>query len=155
MSASVGDNEAEVNLTPLLDVVLQLIMFFMITVNFVRVDQLNADIVLPPVQNAVPLDRSADNWVFLNMDKDGRVLVSSGEELDVRKQGKLRRYVEQAREQLIRSAREAGKTADIRVVIVLRAHKDCRYRDVWEVLDICNKAGYNRWQLRVMYQPKS
>ena len=38
MSASV-DETLDVNLTPLLDLVLQLIMFFMITVNFVRVDQ--------------------------------------------------------------------------------------------------------------------
>ncbi len=32
-------NEAEPNLIPLLDLVFQLIMFFMITVNFVRVEQ--------------------------------------------------------------------------------------------------------------------
>ena len=36
MSASAEGNETDPNLTPLLDVVLQLIMFFMITVNFVR-----------------------------------------------------------------------------------------------------------------------
>ena len=35
MSAAVGDDQVDVNLTPLLDLVLQLIMFFIITVNFV------------------------------------------------------------------------------------------------------------------------
>ncbi len=40
MSANLETSDAaDPNLVPLLDVVLQLIMFFMITVNFVRVDQ--------------------------------------------------------------------------------------------------------------------
>ena len=47
--------DAEVNLTPLLDVVLQLIMFFLITVNFERQDRFTG-VTLPPVQIAVPID---------------------------------------------------------------------------------------------------
>ena len=39
MSGSAGHEELDINLTPLLDLVLQLIMFFMITINFVRADQ--------------------------------------------------------------------------------------------------------------------
>ena len=55
MSANVASDEIDVNLTPLLDLVLQLIMFFIITVNFVRVDQFDESVSLPVAQSAVPL----------------------------------------------------------------------------------------------------
>ncbi len=148
-----GDSNAEPNLIPLLDLVFQLIMFFMITVNFVRVDQLNEEVALPVAQAAVPMDQAADNWVFLNMSKAGKLLVSTGDDLST--PGKVRLYVEREKLALVREARERGETKDIKVVIVLRAHKDARYKDVWEALDSCTKAGYQRWQLRVLYQPPS
>ena len=68
MSASVGDEGLDVNLTPLLDLVLQLIMFFMITINFVRVDQFDDQISLPLATQAVPMDKTAEEWIFLNLD---------------------------------------------------------------------------------------
>src|SRR5437660_1202894 len=67
MSASVDSEGIDVNLTPLLDLVLQLIMFFLITVNFVRVDQFDDAISLPVASQAVPLDNTAEDWVFLNL----------------------------------------------------------------------------------------
>jgi biopolymer transport protein ExbD len=143
---------AEPNLVPLLDLVFQLIMFFMITVNFVRLDQINEEVVLPPAQQAVPMDKAADNWVFLNMNKDGKLLVSTGESLDT--PSKLKAYVERQRRTLESEARERGHVGEFKVVIVLRAHQDARYKEVWEALDACNKAGYHRWQLRVRYVQK-
>ena len=47
---------AEPNLTPLLDVVLQLLMFFMMCVNFVN-EQVNEDIKLPRSQAVKPMDK--------------------------------------------------------------------------------------------------
>ena len=58
MSASVGGDEIDVNLTPLLDLVLQLIMFFIITVNFVRLDQFDESVRLPVALSAVRLEES-------------------------------------------------------------------------------------------------
>src|ERR1700693_2171357 len=74
MSASVGGEGPDPNLTPLLDLVLQLIMFFMITVNFVRVDQFDDSISLPLASNAIPLDNTAEDWIFLNLDSGGRLV---------------------------------------------------------------------------------
>src|SRR5438309_4410504 len=74
MSASVGSEELDINLTPLLDLVLQLIMFFMITVNFVRVDQFDNAITLPMASQAVPLDNTAEDWIFLNLDGGGKLV---------------------------------------------------------------------------------
>src|SRR5262245_20593805 len=116
MHGAIGETEkVEPNLTPLLDVVLQLIMFFMITVNFVRLDQINESIKLPSAQVAVPMDQAADNWVFLNMNRDGKLIVSSGENLDT--PGRLGAYVQREKRALERAAREQGRRDELKIVI--------------------------------------
>ena len=57
-----GEISAEPNLTPLLDLVLQLIFFFMLCANFVQED-LNEDIQLPTASQAVALDPAARQHV--------------------------------------------------------------------------------------------
>src|SRR5438874_5902356 len=66
---------AEPNLIPLLDLVFQLIMFFMICVNFVS-EQVNEDVLLPVAQSARPMDKGEVDVLFLNMDRYGKVLAS-------------------------------------------------------------------------------
>jgi biopolymer transport protein ExbD len=129
-------------------VVLQLIMFFMITVNFVRVDQLNEDIKLPPAQAAVPMDQSAEDWVFLNLDKDGKLAGTNVKGLDT--PAKLKAHLQRERDNMERANREKGKSGELKIVVVLRADENARYKDVYEVLQSCTNAGYRRWQLRVM-----
>ena len=151
MSHGPGSGSAcEPNLTPLLDVVLQLIMFFLVTVNFVRLDQLNEDIKLPVAQVATSLDKTAEDWVFLNLDKEGKLAGVGTKGLDT--PSKLQAYLQRERDALERANRESGKAGEPKIVVVLRAHKDARYKDVYEVLQSCTKAGYRRWQLRVMKQ---
>src|SRR5262245_64366092 len=82
MHGSGGQSEADPNLTPLLDVVLQLIMFFMITVNFVR--ELTLEVRLPEAESLVPKNkddderelsaRKIDKWIYINVDKNGKIM---------------------------------------------------------------------------------
>jgi biopolymer transport protein ExbD len=165
-----GDNE--LNLTPLLDVVLQLIMFFLITVNFERQNYYKG-LTLPAVQVAVPVDPKSrdrpendpDNWVFLNLTKDGQLIIpnvetmqyddNKGLALDTTLQSKLERFLNRTREKMERFAKYNNKPLDqVRPVIVLRADQDVRYEHVYNILDLCNNAGYRNWQLRVLHKPK-
>ena len=57
---------AEPNLTPLLDVVLQLLMFFMMCVNFVS-EQVTEDIRLPQSQAVKPMDKADTDVLFINL----------------------------------------------------------------------------------------
>src|ERR1700758_525822 len=59
-------SSAEPNLTPLLDMVLQLLMFFMMCVNFVT-EQVNEGVTLPKAQSAKPMDKSETDVLFLNL----------------------------------------------------------------------------------------
>jgi biopolymer transport protein ExbD len=140
-----SEKEGAPNLVPLLDVVFQLIMFFMITVNFVRVDQLNESIELPVAQAATPMDQAADDWVFLNLDKDGK-LIGSVSELNTENQ--LKAFLQTERLRLLQEAKDNGRS-DVNIIILVRADKAVRYRRIFEVLDSCSRVGYQKWQLRV------
>jgi biopolymer transport protein ExbD len=149
MSASVDSEGLDVNLTPLLDLVLQLIMFFMITVNFVRVDQFDNAITLPMASQAVPLDNTAEDWIFLNLDGGGK-LVGTLSTFVLDTPQKLKVHLMREKESLERIARDRGKVGEVKIVVILRADRECKYADVWTVLNSCQMAGFKHWQLRVM-----
>lgn len=152
MSASAGAEGSDPNLTPLLDLVLQLIMFFMITVNFVRVDQFADEIKLPVAQNATPLDNTAEEFLFLNLNPKGDLVGTlSNYALDT--PGKMKVFLTRELVEMKRASRDKGNKGVPKIVIVLRADMNCRYRDVWSVLDSCKQAGFVHWQLRVMTKP--
>jgi biopolymer transport protein ExbD len=137
----------EINLTPLLDLVLQLIMFFMLTVNFLRVDQISERVDLPVVQSAMPLHSGGEDLVYINITADGQWL-AGGNLLPNGDQ--LRNYVQKRKEYFDRLVRLSGSDGRGGLVIVVRAHKDASWGTVWDTLDLCNRAGYHRWQLRVL-----
>jgi len=140
----------DINMTPLLDLVLQLIMFFMLTVNFVRVDQANERVDLPVVQSAMPLVSTGDSLVYINIDKDGQRLVGGAR---LANDLQLRNYVKDRKDEIERVARVRGVTTPVNIIIVVRAHKDVSWGEVYDTLDECGRAGYRTWQLRVIRQP--
>src|SRR6516225_9005220 len=73
------DDKCDPNLTPLLDVVLQILMFFMMCVNFVT-EQVNDEIKLPYAQSARPMDKGDQDVLFLNLNERGELLVPGKEE---------------------------------------------------------------------------
>src|SRR5262245_65731495 len=71
---------AEPNLTPLLDLVLQLVMFFMLVATFVMED-LSDKTKLRVASQAKPLTSRDTNITYLNVDRTGRVIVPTKEPL--------------------------------------------------------------------------
>src|SRR6185437_8770669 len=78
MSASMGSEmKAEPNLTPLLDVVFQLITFFMLMINFSS-DNYDRRITLPVAGSARPIEddrQVSEDRLVLNVDKEGHLLI--------------------------------------------------------------------------------
>jgi biopolymer transport protein ExbD len=148
-------DKCEPNLVPMLDLVLQLIMFFMLVTNFIQ-DDLVTTIKLPTAIQAKPLDKSEDHVIFLNVDKQGHVLLAKdpkpGDILTnaIQVQNELRRRKEfddarKAREE------KAGRPGRISLVVI-RADKECHYKQVNDVMEACRRSGYTDVQLRAVVQ---
>lgn len=157
--------KCEPNLIPMLDLVLQLIMFFMLVTNFIA-DDLNESIKLPHALQAMPLEKSEDYVITLNMDRKGRVLLMQGTEAEIdallaknpgdprvlTNQDQVASYMRNKmivdRERIARAEAAGAKLKPRVSLVVLRGHKEATYEKVNAVLEACRRAGYGDVQLR-------
>jgi biopolymer transport protein ExbD len=159
MSAAAPGAEAakcEPNMTPLLDMVLQLIMFFMLCAHFVT-EQVNESIKLPQAIEAKALDQTVVNYTILNIEPSGvtTTLTSRGEErwetpTAVQNNMAIQFELDKARTKKADWERGRGRT-----LVILRASQDCYFKQVHDVWRACQRAGYADVQLRVLkVEPK-
>jgi biopolymer transport protein ExbD len=148
-----GSKDAEPNLVPLLDLVLQLVMFFMVVTNFVM-EQVNEQIKLPMATASKPLDKSSERTVYLNVDKEGQVQLSPldriGNESVLTNAKQVETYMKRRYEQDQQSMKpeERGKGPKLRVVI--RADELTDTEKVDAVMKACRLAGFSSAELRVL-----
>lgn len=143
------ESSAEPNLTPLLDVVLQLIMFFMLCANFVM-EQVNESIKLPDAIAAKALDRDVRNYIILNVNDAGHVLIGNKNPEVLDNQFKVRSYLqEQMRFDKARSSAADWEANKGRSVVIIRADQRCRFQMVYDVMETSRQVGYSNVQLRV------
>jgi biopolymer transport protein ExbD len=152
-----SSEKCEPNFTPLLDLVLQLVMFFMLCANFVM-DQTNIDIKLPDAIAAKPLDAREDYTIYLNVNEKGQVILASSDQYVDPASGNTITTLENAAQVevfLKRRAREdkmaagaANADKPLRSIIILRVHKECAFKDTYAIMKACRKAEYLRVQLR-------
>jgi biopolymer transport protein ExbD len=159
---------AEPNLTPLLDVVLQLLMFFMMCVNFVN-EQNNETIDLPESLSALPMDKSETDVLFVNVkpfradDFKDRGLSEEGlqrlrdkfqpGETCVLTVGRDPMKPIEAKYWLKQEYEDAQKKAadgKVQTAVVIRADRDTDYAQVFQLLQMCKVQGYTRLKLRAM-----
>lgn len=137
---------AEPNLTPLLDMVLQLVMFFMLVTNFVA-DEMSDKIKLPVASQAKPLTAKDTNFMYLNVDKAGHILFTGKEpvieESDI--MFNMRNFVK------VHRLNKEGKTPEKvleEVTVIIRADKDAKFRDLHKTMVAIKKVGFKHLQLR-------
>jgi len=142
-----SDIKAEPNLTPLLDMVLQLLMFFMICVNFVT-EQVNEDIQLPKAQAARPMEKTEIDVLFLNLTAEGKLKVLSQDQAIGLPEIKVylrRQYAD---------AERVAKDGKVRTAVVIRADQNANYADVFKVMQACKEVKYNRLRFRAIMKEK-
>lgn len=147
--------KAEPNLTPLLDVVFQLITFFMLVINFSQ-DNFDSRIRLPVAGSARPQDdaaRLADERLVLNVDGKGH-LIWNGQELTedaaIRKI-KLEAQIARANIKALKGKVEANAELPARVVI--RADRDTPFSALFGLISTCQTNGYQKFDLKAMSGP--
>lgn len=141
-----GGNTAEPNLTPLLDLVFQLITFFMLVVNF-KGASTDLSVKLPVLASAAPVDWNGAQFepLVLNVDKRGQVSVY-GQPVEIEK------YV--AREaQLIKDRLRGDEKiakGELPVPVVVRGDRGVPFHLLNRVIKVCQQHGYRQFSLSAM-----
>src|SRR5690242_17850490 len=159
-------SSAEPNLTPLLDVVLQLLMFFMMCVNFVN-EQVKEDVKLPESASARPMDKAQTDVLFLNLKpfhyrewkdrvRDEELLAKlqdkfrEGDPLvfvsgkDPMKPIELDFWLKQKHEDLLKDSPE------VKTAVIIRADKNTDNAQVFRLLQMCKVRGFTNLKLRAV-----
>jgi biopolymer transport protein ExbD len=115
---------SSLDLTPLIDVVFQLIIFFLVATEFDSEDR-ELDVTLPKASEARPLTAEPTE-IFVGIDKDGNYFIKG-------KQVSLA--------ELETQLREAKTNNPLSQSVVLRADKNVALDHAVAVMDLCNKVG--------------
>jgi biopolymer transport protein ExbD len=142
---------AEPNLTPLLDVVFQLITFFMLVINF---DTGNYDqrVRLPVAGSAQPIEdgeRIAADQLVLNINQEGHLLFNGEEQLP----HKATETIKREADLVVLNARAAGMKVDrksLPTTIILRADRDTPFASLYQLITACQANGFNKFALKAM-----
>ena len=156
MSATMGNElKAEPNLTPLLDVVFQLITFFMLVINFSQ-ENFDSRVKLPVAGSARPQDdaaKLAEERLVLNVDSNGNLLFG-GEVLSAdRAARKIKLEAQIARENLKALKGKLGPDQELPVRVVIRADRDTPFSALFTLIGTCQTNGYQKFDLKAMTGP--
>lgn len=146
MSHSSSSDKVEPNLVPLLDLVLQLVMFFMLVANF-TMEQVNQDIVLPDASQAKLPDKTETDVLYLNLDAKGHLMVPGHEEPKTTIP-EIRTYLQGEFREREAIAKTRGEKGSGSTVIIIRGHRDSDFAPVFNILREAKQAGFKKWQLR-------
>jgi biopolymer transport protein ExbD len=142
-------DKCEPNLTPLLDLVLQLVMFFMLVTNF-AMEQTKAEIQLPQAIEAKVLDKGEGDPIFLNINEQGIVLLTAnqmeGDTATLDNETQVQNYMKRRADE---DRRKSGKT-EVQSTIILRVDKRTAFEKTYKIMRACRLAGYQKVQLRVL-----
>jgi len=130
----------EGDLTPMIDMVFQLIAFFMVLINFTEVDRAE-EIQLPQSRLAVPPEVQPDYQIILNLNEDGTVKLG-GQDFD---------KIELLRPALNRevSAAQIENVPPKDIAVIIRAHQDTPTGQVQKLINQCQQSGLENFSLRV------
>jgi biopolymer transport protein ExbD len=147
MSASIHSADtAEPNLTPILDMVFQLITFFMLVINF-QAAALDMSLKLPVVGSARPVEAQTEDLMVLNVNNRGQLRVGGK---TVETEPFLNREATFAKRKLKDSGKPFKEGDELPTLVVVRADQKTSFDLLNKVLTECQKHGYRRFALRAM-----
>jgi len=138
---------AEPNLTPILDLVFQLITFFMLVISF-KSAQLDMNLKLPVVASARPVDTDGpQDLLVFNLNADGQLTVyGAPKNIDSYIAGEAHASYLVARQK--NSDLEPGD--ELPTTIVIRADRATPFRLLNRVIKACQDNGFRKFSLKAM-----
>jgi biopolymer transport protein ExbD len=140
------DVNAEPNLTPILDMVFQLITFFMLVINFKNAS-MDLSLNLPVIGSAQPVETRGQEFVVLNIDAQGNLTVY-GERKDIDS------YI--ASEAAVSSLAARNSNPDFKPgdelppTVVVRADRATPFRLLNRIIKTCQEHGFRKFSLKAM-----
>ncbi|MDA1050627.1 MAG: biopolymer transporter ExbD [Planctomycetota bacterium] len=125
-----GTAISTLSLTPLIDVVFLLLIFFLVATRFAQEDR-EIDVPLPDASEAMPLT-IAPKELFINIDQDGRFLVN-GQILEA----------DELEEVLVR----AVTNNPVNQSVVIRSHKRAAVEYAVTAINLCKRAGIHDYMM--------
>jgi biopolymer transport protein ExbD len=152
MSASTSADKAEPNLTPLLDVVFQLITFFMLVINFSN-DNYDQRVKLPVAGTAQPVEEGekvSEDRLVLNIDKQGHLLMN-GEVMPTHKAiAEIKHQADLVKLNLKAAGQKPDASGGLPTTIVLRADRDTPFSLFFTLITACQANGFHKFALKAM-----
>ncbi len=137
MAGGAQDSDDEItgiNVTPLVDIVLVLLIIFMVTANMIVRETVEVD--LPRAANTQ--DKTVQGPVMLTMDKDAKVFFDG---------------IEVAQDALVVKMKEAvAKDKEVRAII--SADQSLNYGKVMGLIDLVKEAGIAKFALNIQKEAK-
>ncbi|MFO0930361.1 MAG: biopolymer transporter ExbD [Gemmataceae bacterium] len=160
MSHGGGDDNVDPDLTPLLDLVLQMLMFFIINVNFVS-EQVSPEIKLPDSESARPVSKADPAAIFLNqklMTREFRNTLSPRDAERLRNADSVvlipsvppmslleaKAWLKDKYENL----QKLAGGGEVKTIIHFRPDGDLEYSQLLTLMNYCKVAGFNKLKVR-------
>jgi biopolymer transport protein ExbD len=141
--------KAEPNLTPLLDLVLQLVMFFMLVANF-TMEVYTEDVKLPDAMSARPAEKSEVEVLTLNLNQDGKILLAGIPKEPGEVAGYLNDMFKEAQDLAKeRKRKDPTQSDEVKTVVIIRGDRNSEFGPIYQILRAAKAAGFRKWQLRV------
>lgn len=143
MSGSKSEGEAD--LTPMLDMVFQLITFFMLVSSF-KAASLDLSLKLPVVGSARPVEtQGEESLLVLNVNKEGQLMVYSLAQDIV---PYIKAEAKMARHEAKQKVSKFKDTDDLPTTVVVRADKDTPFGLLNLVIKTCQDNGFRKFALK-------
>jgi biopolymer transport protein ExbD len=147
-----GELRAEPNLTPLLDVVFQLITFFMLVINFSS-ENYDQKIRLPKASSARPVEdnqRISEDRLVLNIDRDGH-LIMGGEVLPLHQsEATIKHQADLVKLNLKAAGIKPDPSGGLPTTIVFRADRDATFSSIFGLITDCQNHGFRKFALKAL-----
>jgi biopolymer transport protein ExbD len=148
--ASLSTDRAEPNLTPILDMVFQLITFFMLVINF-KSASLDLSLKLPVLGSARPVDTGGEeDALVLNIDAEGRLRVAGVIKEDIEGYIGQEAAVSRAYARIHGKQSSGADENELSTIAVVRADRGTPFQLLNRVIATCQKNGFRRFSLKAM-----
>lgn len=143
-----SESSFDMNLTPLLDVVLQLITFFMMLVHFgTRIEGASQAVRLPIAPAALPGSDLALERLVVSIDEEDR-LIADDEALEG--PSATRWWTDQARRRRADQRALGGPGEELPTIVVIRADRRATYGAIRKTMATAQTLGFARFTLVVI-----